>query len=205
MPLLIATSYLPPALYMAEIAKADEIIVEAFETYTKQTCRNHCLIYGPNGRQTLSIPVIKVNGNHTITKDIRISTHQPWQKTHWRSIKTAYSNSPFFLFYQDYLSPFYEKKFNFLIDLNIGLLETLMHIMHIHCEIRLSAYFEKSPAGVIDQRTEPVAKHCLHPIAYPHYTQVFEPRHGFIPGLSILDVLLNLGPETSGYLKTLQP
>ena len=106
MPLLIATSYLPPALYMAETAKADEIIIEAFETYTKQTCRNHCLIYGPNGRQTLSIPVIKVNGNHTITKDIRISTHQPWQKIHWRSIKTAYSNSPFFLFYQDYLSPF---------------------------------------------------------------------------------------------------
>ena len=203
MKLLVTTAYLPSARYMAQTVHADEIVIEAFETYTKQTCRNHCAIFGPNGRQTLSIPVIKVNGNHTLTKDIRVSTHQPWQKIHWRSIETAYNNSPFFLFYQDYFAPFYEKRFNFLLDINIGLLETLLSILNIGCPIRLSDKFEKSPVGLNDQRNKWISKHDMITISDPHYTQVFEPRHGFIPGLSIIDVLFNLGPEAYSYLKTI--
>ncbi len=101
MPVLLTTAYFPPVGYMAEVLRADTVVIEVHETYPKQTCRNHCVIQGPNGRQTLSIPVTRINGNHTKTRDILISTHEPWQKTHWRSIQTAYNNSPFFLYYLD--------------------------------------------------------------------------------------------------------
>lgn len=198
--MLLASAYLPPARYMAAAVHAGEIVIEQHETYPKQTCRNHCNICGPNGIQTLSIPVSRVNGNHTLTRDIRISDHEPWQRIHWRSIETAYSNSPFFLFYQDSLRPFYEKQYSFLVDLNTALLETLFHVLGAGCSITLSeSYQEKKPVPT-DLRDSLAAKHDPHPEIYRRYTQVFEPVHGFIPGLSILDLIANLGPETGSYL-----
>ena len=202
MRLLVATAYHPPVGYMAEVMRSDEIVVEAFETYTKQTCRNHCVIFGPNGPQTLSIPVIKVNGNHTLTRDILISDHQPWQNIHWRSIKTAYNNSPFFLYYQDNFAHFYEKKFRFLLDLNLEIFQTLLEVLKTKCILNLTESFEKSPGNIKDLRQEYVAKSPGSQVTYPHYTQAFGSRHGFIPGLSILDVIFNLGPEAKFYLES---
>ena len=177
-----------------------KIIFEVHETYHKQSFRNHCIIYGPNGEQKLTIPVIKVNGNHTLTKDIRISDHAPWQKIHWRSISTAYNNSPFFLYYQDALIPFFEKKVEFLADYNIGLLQTLLGLMHLNCSARLTGQYEKRPVGIADLRNGIIANDPQVIKTFPPYVQVFEPRHGFIGGLSILDALFNLGPETAEYL-----
>jgi hypothetical protein len=203
MSIIVTTAYLPPASYMAEVLRTDEVVVEVIETYRKQTIRNHCAVYGPNGRQILSIPVVKVNGNHTRTKDIRISDHQPWQRTHWRSIETAYNNSPFFLYYQDLFAPFYEKRFRYLIDLNFEIFQVLLQILAIGRTVRLTEEFEKSPSISKDLRTMPCTKNPGHDLNYPKYTQVFEFRHGFIPGLSIIDVIFNLGPEASIYLDSL--
>ena len=204
MAVLFATAYQPPVGYMAVAIRTDEVVIEAYETYTKQTCRNHCIIYGPNGMQTLSIPVIKVNGNHTLTKDVLISYHQPWQKIHWRSIETAYNNSPFFLYYQDHFAHVYEKNFRFLLDLNVEILQTMFQILRINPHVRLSDNFEKSPANTTDLRSTYIDKHQASELTYPHYTQVFESRHGFIPGLSTLDVIFNLGPEAPGYLESIK-
>ena len=138
-----------------------------------------------------------------MTKDIRISDHQQWQKNHWRSIETAYNNSPYFVFYKDYLVPFYVKKFIFLVDLNLELLRVLLKILKTERPIRLSNNFEKNPATLTDLRDFFDLKNNEDQSLLPNYTQVFEPRHGFIPGLSILDVLFNLGPETLDYMKRL--
>lgn len=204
MAILITTAYLPSAGYMAEAIRADNIVIEAFETYTKQTCRNHCIIFGPNGRQSLSIPVIKANGNHTLTKDVLISTHQLWPKIHWRSIETAYNNSPFFLYYQDHFVHFYEKDYKFLLDWNMDIFQTLLHVLNVKRGVVLTENFEKSPDGISDLRSMSGAKYCFQHTNHPHYTQVFESKHGFIPGLSILDVIFNLGPESSFYLEAIK-
>ncbi|MEI7500718.1 MAG: WbqC family protein [Bacteroidota bacterium] len=200
MSILIETAYFPPISYIAEVVRADAVVIEIFETYQKQTFRNHCSIYGPNGKQLLTIPVVKVNGNHTLTKDIRISHHQPWQKSHWRSIETAYNNSPFFLYYKDDFVPFYEKKFNFLIDLNIELLQVLMVILKIERPINTNDSYDKFPVGLNDFRSRHVQKSADNKMKYTHYNQVFEPRYGFIPGLSIIDPIFNLGPEAKDYI-----
>ena len=202
MPILVETAYLPPIRYMAEVLRAEGVVIEIFETYQKQTCRNHCAIYGPNGTQILSIPVVKVNGNHTQTKDIRISDHQPWQKIHWRSIETAYNNSPFFLFYQDLFAPYYEKKFNFLFDFNLALLQVVLGIVKIRRPLILSGFYEKTPVGITDRRGKLVQKTSNVVGHYPRYIQVFEPRHGFIPGLSVIDIIFNLGPESQNYIRS---
>jgi hypothetical protein len=201
--LLISTSYLPPISYVSACIHANEIIIEKFETYTKQTSRNHCIIYGPNGRQQLSIPVIKVNGNHTKSKDIRISDSMPWQKMHWRSIQTAYSNSPFFLYYSDYFVTFFEKKQEFLVDFNTSLLETIILILKDEKKISGTTKFEKEVSEMDDFRNLWGRKNYKIPYDFPEYTEVFSSRHGFIPDLSILDLIFNLGPEARQYLEKL--
>jgi hypothetical protein len=204
MPVIFPTAYQPSARYMSEVIQADEIVIETFETYSKQTCRNHCMIFGPNGRQTLSIPVIKANGNHTLSKDVLISTHQPWQKIHWRSIETAYNNSPFFLYYKDLLSPIYQKQFKYLLDLNTEIFQILLQILKIRLPVVKSENFENTPTERKDLRTILGTKQSQRSFNFPHYTQVFESRYGFIPDLSFLDVLFNLGPEAADYLTSIK-
>ena len=201
MPVLLSTAYLPPVSYLSGCLKSDELWVEGFETYPKQTSRNHCKIYGPNGLQTLSVPVIKVNGNHTLTKDIRIANSIPWQRSHWRSIETAYNNSPFFLFYKDEFEPFFERQFDFLLDLNTELTEVIFNILRIEKKITCTEKFLEIHDSIEDYRW--VKKKEVTSIkAFPPYTQVFSPKYGFIPDLSIIDLIFNLGPESRDFLNS---
>ena len=202
--LLISTAYLPPVSYISACLHAEEICIEQHETYTKQTVRNHCLICGPNGKQVLSIPVIKVDGNHTKTKNIRLSGEIPWQKIHWRSISAAYSNSPFFLYYSDYFLPFFSRKQEFLIDYNTAMLEVLFRIFKTEKKITATEHFEKQENRKNDLRSVWGKKHTFECASFPPYTQVFSHKHEFIPDLSILDLIFNLGPEAGSYLENLE-
>ena len=199
MNILLPTAYLPSINYIEECLRSETILLEAFETYTKQTYRNHCIIAGPNGKQRLTVPVNKINGNHTLTKDIRISYDQDWHKMHWRSIETAYNNSPFFLYYRDYYEPYYLKKYDFLIDLNLHLLETVFIILRVKRELEFTDEYQKDPSPVKRLRNEWIQKksEMVHP--FQKYTQVFESKIGFIPNLSIIDLIFNLGPEAVQY------
>lgn len=196
MSLPIPTAYLPPIAYITETLRFDEILWEAFETYSKQTYRNHCSILGPNGRQTLSVPVIKVNGNHTLIRDIRISYQQPWQKIHWRSIEAAYANAPFFIYYRDSFHPYYLKPFPFLLDFNQGLTEVILAAIKVDQPIKRTTSF-------IGYRNSPDIEKIISKKSRfhnPEYRQVFHERSVFLPNLSIIDCLFNLGPETFSYL-----
>ena len=185
---------------MSALMKTGGFTIELYETYSKQTCRNHADIYSPNGKQTLSIPVNKPGGNHTKTRDIRISYALPWNKTHWRAIEAAYNNSPFFLYYQDYFLPFFLKKYEYLVDLNSEILETLFRLVQISKEIRFTQTYQKKPADMLDLRLDLTAKHAK--AICPPYTQTFAEKHGFIPNLSIIDLIFNSGPETREYLNS---
>jgi WbqC-like protein family len=200
MTVLLSTAYLPPISYISGFLHAEQVLIERFETYPKQTCRNRCYIYGPNGLQTLSIPVIKVNGNHTLTKDIRIATSTPWQRLHLRSIETAYNNSPFFLYYKDEFEKVFEKQFDFLLDLNTHLLEILLRILRIEKKIGFTDHFLMIPDEMENHRESSKKMKATSNDTFPPYTQVFSPQHGFIADLSIIDLLFNLGPESCDFL-----
>lgn len=198
MSIILPTSYLPPVTYISAIVRSEKFQVEIQETYRKQSCRNHCRIYGPNGIQTLIVPVIKVNGNHTLTRDIRISSSLSWQKNHWRSIETAYRNSPFFLYYQDLFEYHFEKKYNFLIDLNSSLLQSVFDALKVSLKTSFTEEFLKPS---LNNPGEYLVSKKYTP-SCPPYHQVFFSKFGFVPNLSIIDVLFNLGPETNSYLNT---
>jgi hypothetical protein len=196
---LLSTAYLPPISYISGCLDKEPLVIERFETYPKQTFRNHCRIYGPNGLLTLSIPVLRVNGNHTLTRDIRIAS-TPWQRLHWRSIETAYNNSPFFIYYKDAFEKVFEERFDFLLDLNTRLLEIIFNILKLDKKISFTEQFLKISLGMKDLREFSKKSKPVSTDKISRYTQVFSPKHGFIPDLSIIDLIFNLGPESGDFL-----
>ncbi len=204
-PVLLSTAYLPPISWMAVAIQSLNINIEVQETYPKQTFRNRCKIYTSAGILSLTVPVKMTNGNHTITADIGIDNSKNWQQLHWRSIITAYNKSPYFLYYRDLLEPIYSQKHERLFDLNQTFLTAIVKGLLVkQLDIQTTRQYDFKPTGY-DFRNS------FHPgnatpqgihIELPRYMQVFESIHDYIPDLSIIDLLFNMGPDTLPYLAT---
>lgn len=198
---VFSSAYLPPIEYFFQLIKHQNVFIETDESYPKQTYRNRCYILGTNGKQSLSIPVIKVNGNHTKTKDIRISYDLDWRKNHWKSIESAYNSSPFFLYYQDEIRPFYQKKFDFLLDFNMQLIKLIKNILSIQTIIKPTEKFIKEANNDFRYTISPKIESEFEKNSPKEYFQVFSDKHSFVPNLSIIDLLFNEGPASLDYLK----
>jgi hypothetical protein len=192
---LLSTAYLPPVHYFSYLVKADQVFIEQFETFPRQTYRNRCEIMTANGKFSLSIPVEKPFGNHSKTGEIGIVNYQNWQTVHWRTIESAYANSPYFLYYKDQLLPFFQKKYHNLLQYNLELLMVLLEIMEIDKSVKLTTSFQKVPDRILDLRETITPKKPITNFNLRPYYQVFEDKYGFMPGLSILDLLFNVGEE----------
>jgi len=201
---LLSSAYLPPVSYFYFLLKYDRINIEQFETYPKQTFRNRCEIMSGNGKLSLTIPVSKLQGNRTITKDVIISNTQRWQQNHWRAISSAYLNSPYFEFYRDEFETFYKENFGNLLQFNNQLMNCVCKIIDIRKEFVFTTSYNHSPDKVLDLRSVISPKKEMKREHFPEYIQVFSTKLGFIPNLSIIDMLFNLGPETLDYLKSIK-
>lgn len=202
--LLLPTAGMPPLEYFLYLISAEVAWVELHETYPKQTWRNRSTIMTANGPLDLVIPVSRPDGNQTITRDVVISDHEKWHKAHWRAISSAYKSTPYFLFYGDLLEPFFKTPPQGpLWEFNKKLLGSLLSAIGISTEMRETTSYKKI-VTCLDLRDEMTPK--LHrrrqpvPREWPEYYQVFSDRHGFIPNMSIIDLLFHLGPDTKSYL-----
>jgi hypothetical protein len=192
----LSTAYLAPIQYYSKLLRFDEVRVEVWENYPKQTFRNRCLISTANGVQTLTVPVEKPETLKCPTRDIRISNHGNWRHLHWNALVSAYNISPFFEYYADDFRPFYENKYTYLTDYNEALQIMICDLLDIHPTIVHTERY--APEVVNDFRTRidsrpPQPDPTFSP--RPYY-QVFRDKHGFIPYLSIVDLLFNMGPES---------
>ena len=195
---LLSTAYLPSVYYMAWVAQHDVVTIEHHETFPKQTFRNRAVIATGNGLQTLTVPIIHAEGNHTRTEDIGVSYHEPWNIRHFRAIVTAYNAAPYFLYYRDGIERLMMQRYDRLVALNDALLSHLMKKMKINTQVDYSTDF--LPKTEPDLRDTLTDKHSIDAFSLPPYSQVFDTRFGFQGNLSVLDLLFNLGPEAHDYL-----
>ena len=193
---IIESQYLPPISYFAVLLKQPSIFIEQYENYQKGSYRNRCHIATANGILRLSIPLEKGKNNQTPIKEVKIYNADNWQIQHWRAIKSAYGKSPYFEFYADELCLFFEKKYDFLLDWNTDLLRFMTENIGLPVDIQLTDNYYKNDNSIMDYRNiiSP-KKENLNLFQDLHYGQVFEDKHGFIPNLSILDLLFCKGPE----------
>lgn len=195
---IFPTAYLPSIEYVSLFLETGNASIELFETYQKQSCRTRCNVMTANGVQTLTIPVIKVNGNHTLTKDIEISYKESWQQVHLRCLESAYRKSAYFDYYFPYFEKIYKQKFNTLIELNDYCLRVILKLIKVKKEYSYTEDFEK----IIDNNDYRISlsKNETNKIEMKPYYQVFADRYGFISNLSIVDLLFNEGPAAINLL-----
>ncbi len=195
MDILVSSSYLAPISYYSALYGASSVFIEHQEHYVKQTFRNRCLIAGPDGPLPLTIPVVKPNNPHCPISQIRISDHGNWRHLHWNALKSAYGQSPFFEFYEDDFRPFYEPDWEYLVDYNLDLLQLVCRLIDFQPTIRVTEVYQSAPVDVSDLRFPAQFPSLMRP-----YYQVFAQRQGFLPDLSIVDLLFCMGPESILYL-----
>ena len=193
---------MPDIQWLALFLKHEDPRIEVFETYQKQSCRTRCNVMTANGLQTLTVPVVKQNGNHTMTKDVTVSYREPWQQIHQRCLEAAYRKSPYFDYYFPYLEKAFQTKFETLVELNEFCLKFILKVLKVNKEIKYTEDFAKI-AGPTDDYRLLLSKWQLEMTHFPKYYQVFEDRQPFVSNLSVLDLLFNEGPESLGYLANL--
>ena len=197
---LLSTTYFGPVQWYQKLCRYPQTLIERHESYVKQTYRNRCLIATAQGVQALTVPVVH-EGPGDISS-IRISDHGNWRHLHWQAITSAYGDSPFLEFYEDDLRSFFaDSQWEYLIDFNETICRKMCELLDIHPSIAETSHYDVT-GDFVDFRQ---AIHPKHPeadcefVPRPYY-QVFSQRHGFLPRLSILDLLLNMGPESICFL-----
>jgi aspartyl/asparaginyl-tRNA synthetase len=195
---IFSTAYFPPIQYFQQINKTETIYIEKHEHYIKQSYRNRCNVFGANGILSLSIPVIHISDKEIIT-DKKISYTENWQQQHWRTIESAYRNSPYFIYYADALKPFYQKKYTFLFDYNMELLQFLLNSFKIKVKLNFTETFDKSILAD-DFRYFIHPKNKIQETNFKRYSQLFSDKHNFQPNLSGIDLLFNAGPHAKDFL-----
>ena len=205
---LLSTTYFGPIQWYQKLYRAEHVQIEQWESFQKQTYRNRCLIATTQGVQALTVPVERsqesgVRRQEDTIRDIRISDHGNWRHLHWNALMSAYGESPFFEYYQDDIRPFFEKRWDYLFDFNEAIREKMCELLDIQPKISFSLEFK-----VYSLEKEKDFREAIrpkHPLPDPDfepkpYYQVYQQKHGFLPNLSILDMLFNMGPEGIFYL-----
>lgn len=199
----LSTAYLGNVEYFSKLVSAEKVFIEQYEHYQKQSYRNRCCIMAANGMLSLTIPIEKMHGVKMSIRDVRIDYQRKWQQNHWRALISAYSSAPFFEYYADDILPFYTKKEPFLFDFNYRLTELMLDLIHQPSSICLTEnYYSGSSQFDYRQRIHPKVQSAEQDVVFlpKPYFQVFAVRYGFIPNLSIVDLLFNEGPNALSIL-----
>ncbi len=200
----VITSFLPfpPVAWWHTVVQAQVLCLDRTEHYEKMSYRNKYYIATANGKLGLSIPLEGGRNQRVAINDVRISDREKWQQQHWRTITSAYKRSPYFEFYEPSLLAMYDQKYQNLVDFNLDTIKWAMKQMQLTTEVIFAESYQKIYDDAIDLRHEfkPSQQQGEHSL--PVYQQVFQEHIGFLPNLSILDLLFAEGPYALRMLKS---
>ncbi len=199
--ILLHPAYFPSIVQMAAVAQSEKVYFEVWDNYQKQTYRNRTHIAHANGKLVLSVPIKHSGGGkRQTTREVLVENNFPWQDQHWKSLQTAYRTSPYFEFYEDELLPFFRNPVESLLEHNLEIFSFLYELIGLETPYEFNSEYKKEPVqkdlrSLVNAKAE--ITHQLTP-----YAQVLEANHGFLPNLSVLDLLFNEGPNALEYLES---
>lgn len=199
MTLVTDLQYFSPSIFYSKLIESRHCIFEQYEHYQKMSFRNRCALLGGNGPITLTIPIDGGRNTRQIVKDVRIRNSENWQSRHWKTIMSCYNKSPFFEYYAGELEEMYSRNVDFLVDWNLECFRWMADKLAIDVSWSLTETYQQNYdseqfldwrnallPSTINDRFLPVAR----------YPQVFEDRFGFVPHLSVLDLLFCTNGKT---------
>lgn len=183
--------FIPPISWFSAAKNCGELVLEQYSNFRKQTLRNRCYIDSPNGQLALTLPIDRTGFDtmgKCLMKDVRLSNHFDWRRQHWQALETSYHNSPFFDYLQDDFKEIYDREWIYLLDLNEALIKKCLELLELDIKVSRSESFQ----GMEDVKNNGFIGR--------KYYQVFNNKHEFLPDLSIVDLLFNMGPEAQLYI-----
>ncbi len=198
MPPVLTIAYFPPIEYFAILARYSSVYVEACENYQKQSYRNRCHICAENGLQALNFPVVHRDGTFKLPiREIEVDYSTPWVAKTERCIETAYRSSAFFDYYRDELFAILDAQPPTLWELDLRIIRFFLRKIGLRTELVPTEAFAAEHVDIHPKRANGVLAELG--VERPYY-QVFAERNGFIPNLSVMDLLFNEGPASIDYL-----
>ncbi len=210
--------YLPWLRYFEKIARSDVFIVLDNIQFNKNGWQNRNRVKTVGGALLLTVPVYEKLGQ--TLDSVRIDNTTPWARKHWRTIEQAYIKAPYFAAHAPFLSDTYDRAWDHLNDLNQHMLDYFIETLGITTRIVYASSLEVT--GTATERLAGLirAVGCDRYYTGAHaagtyldegllassgigietqawHAPVYPQRHGaFVPDLSILDLLMNCGPES---------
>jgi len=189
-------TYFSPIAQFKKYLEVDFLEFEVEDNFQKQTYRNRCYIFGPNGKQLLNIPISHpTTSGKKKTKDTLVEFGSNWQQQHLKSLKTSYNLSPYFEFYIDDFLPIFTNTYKYLLDVNMDTFRAINNALELDLDYSKTKAYSNS---IIDFRSLANVKEKVD--LHKTYTQMFDEKHGFLPNLSILDLLFMEGPNSISFL-----
>jgi WbqC-like protein family len=216
--------YFPWLGYFDKMIRADAFVLLDEAQFSKGDYQNRNHIKGPTGIQWLTIPIIQRRAQNI---NEVVVAHQHWQAKHWRSLISCYSRAKYFETFSPLFEDFYRQAGVRLIDYTLRALRLTVPLLGIEknwmlaselrvggsksdlvlniCrEIGASAYYSgRTGSTYLDREKfrragiEIKVQSFVHPL----YEQLFMAGLGFIPNLSVLDLLFNCGPDSGNVIR----
>jgi len=200
MALILELHHFPCLEYFKQLLKADVVCLEAHENFQKQTYRNRFRILTSNKIDVLTVPVKKAN-SRLLIKDVEIDYSHTWQRQHWRAIQSAYGKAAYYEHLSDYFRVIYDKNHKYLWDLNIEALTVCLKLLQIDTKLMFTNEYNKFDGELVNNANDKrsvIGSEISHSDGI-RYTQVF--GKDFVPNLSVIDLILNEGPNGKTFLR----
>ncbi len=218
--LALITPQFAPNLYdLSAMLHADTVILMDLERWSRKGRTHRIMVCCENGEQWLNLP-IKTGDKRKAIKEVRLDHQQHWQKVLFNTLEFCYTDATYYDYYLDELLNDIKMAYEFekLIDFNLYFFERLLLYLEIDIEYKLASdleEYDENPEVFLRNMncdTLIMEHHSRNYLrqpnndyieinTHPTYKQVY---NNFLPGCSMLDLMLNMGPESYKILNELK-